>query len=205
MLFIYAVTLFVYAVMLFVYAVTLFIYAVTLFRCAVTLFIYAVMLFIYAVHLCCYAVRLCCYAVQMCSSPRGSSWTCENTKSSFDLWWTNSPRLYNTEIATCSCNSCVITLPVRVSRRQIKELGEFLKIPLLQIPNNFYNRFAIPNKHQILSIRFDETFCGNLVNNFDCRALSLFQTVPGSRIKTHVILCYAQAWRIHPLQIHNNF
>ena len=47
-----------------------------------------------------------------------------------------------------------------------------------------YNRFAFPNKHQILSVRFDETFCGNSVNNFDCRAFSLFENVTGSRIKT---------------------
>ena len=80
------------------------------------------------------------------------------------------------------------TLPVMDSRRQnaqpVKGLGEFLRIPLLQIQNNFYNRPLIPNKHQILSIYFDETFCGNLVNNFDCRAFSLFETVTGSRITT---------------------
>ena len=61
------------------------------------------------------------------------------------------------------------------------------------------------NKLQILSTRFDEAFCENSVNNFDCRACSLFETVASSRIKTIAILWYAQAWRIRPLQIHNNF
>ena len=32
---------------------------------------------------------------------------------------------------------------------------EFLRIPLLEIQNNFYNRFAFPNKHQVLSFRRD--------------------------------------------------
>ena len=58
---------------------------------------------------------------------------------------------------------------------------------------------------QILSIHFDETFCGNLVNNFDCQAFNLFETMTGSRITTIAILWYAQAWIISPLQIHNNF
>ena len=49
---------------------------------------------------------------------------------------------------------------------------KFLRIILLQIKNNVYNRFALLNKHQILSIRFDEASCGNSVNNFDCRAFS---------------------------------
>ena len=33
----------------------------------------------------------------------------------------------------------------------VKEQGEILRIPLLEIQNNFYNRFAFPNKHQVLS------------------------------------------------------
>ena len=56
-----------------------------------------------------------------------------------------------------------------------------------------------------VSIHFDETFCENSVDNSDCRTFGLFETVVSSRIKTTVILWYAQAWRIHPLQIHNNF
>ena len=87
----------------------------------------------------------------------------------------------------------------------VTKLGELLRIPLPQIQNNFCNRVAFPNKHQILSICFYETFCGNSVNNFDCRAFSLFETVTGSRNKTLAILWYAQAWRIRPLQIHTNF
>ena len=87
----------------------------------------------------------------------------------------------------------------------VKELEEFQRIILLQIQNNFYNRFALLNKHQIFSIRFNEAFCGNSVNNFDCRAFSLFETVAGNRMKTIAILWYAQAWRIRPPQIHNNF
>ena len=43
------------------------------------------------------------------------------------------------------------------------------------------------------------------MNNFDCQAFSLFETVAGSGIKTIAILWYAQEWRIRPLQIHNNF
>ena len=43
----------------------------------------------------------------------------------------------------------------------------------LQIQNNLQNRFLFPNKHLILSKRFNETFCGNSLNNFDCRAFSL--------------------------------
>ena len=66
-----------------------------------------------------------------------------------------------------SRNSCVTILSVPVSSRQNAQpvigLGKFLRILILQIQNNFYNRFAIPNKHQILSIHFDETFCGNSV------------------------------------------
>ena len=32
-----------------------------------------------------------------------------------------------------------------------------------------------------------------------------FETVTGSRMNTIVILWYVQAFRIHPLQIHDNF
>ena len=32
---------------------------------------------------------------------------------------------------------------------------EHTRIPLLEIQNNFYNRFAFPNKHQELSFRRD--------------------------------------------------
>ena len=46
-----------------------------------------------------------------------------------------------------------------------KSYFEFIRSGLFVIAS-----FAIPNKHQILSTHFDETFCGNLVNNFDCRA-----------------------------------
>ena len=74
--------------------------------------------------------------------------------------------LVHTEIPR-SRNSCVTTLSVTVSSRQNAQpvigLGEFLRILLLQIQNNFYNRFAILNQHQILSIHFDETFCGKSV------------------------------------------
>ena len=37
----------------------------------------------------------------------------------------------------------------------ILEKGLFLRIPQLEIQNNFYNRFASPNKHQVLSFRRD--------------------------------------------------
>ena len=35
------------------------------------------------------------------------------------------------------------------------------------------------SEHQTLSMRFDETSCGNSVNNFDCQAFSLLETVTG--------------------------
>ena len=98
-------------------------------------------------------------------------------------------------------DSCVITLLVTVSSRQSvqpsKKLGEFLRIPLPQIQNNFYNHFAFPNKHQILSTRFDENFCGNLVKNSYCRAFSLFETESGSQIKTVAILWYKLGQFVH--------
>ena len=50
----------------------------------------------------------------------------------------------------------MITLPVTVSSRQncpaVQKLGSFTRIPLLEIQNNFSNRFAFLKKHQILSI-----------------------------------------------------
>ena len=70
------------------------------------------------------------------------------------------------------------------------------RICALQIQNNFENRFLFPNNLQLVSKRFNETFCGNLVNNFDCRAFSLFETVTGSRIRKGTLqlnLWYAQA------------
>ena len=58
----------------------------------------------------------------------------------------------------------------------------------LQMQNNFWNRIAFLNKHQILSTRFDVAFCGNSVNKFHCPAFSLFETVTrGSQIKTLAI------------------
>ena len=59
--------------------------------------------------------------------------------------------------------------------RNNRESGNLQRICPLQIQSNFYNRFLVPNKHQILSIRFDDTFWGNSVNNLDiCRASNLF-------------------------------
>ena len=69
--------------------------------------------------------------------------------------------LVHTEIPR-SRNSCVTTLSVTVSSRQCSAVKEhtghepeFLRIRLLEIQNNFYNRFAFPNKHQVLSFRRD--------------------------------------------------
>ena len=97
-----------------------------------------------------------------------------DSKSYFGFVEDNFFEIVHTESATR--NSCVITLLVAVSSRcpAVKELGEFLRIILLQIRNNFYNRFALLNKHQILSMRFDENLCGNSAHNFDCRAFNLF-------------------------------
>ena len=59
--------------------------------------------------------------------------------------------------------------------RNNRESSNLQRICPLQIQSNFYNRFLVPNKHQILSIRFDDTFWGNSVNNLDiCRASNLF-------------------------------
>ena len=67
-------------------------------------------------------------------------------------------------------------------------------------------RIAFLNKQQILSTRLNVAFRGNSVNKFDCQAFSLFETVTrGSQRETVAILWYAQAWRIHPQQIHNIF
>ena len=54
------------------------------------------------------------------------------------------------------------------------------------------------------SIGLTEDFSRNSGNISDCRALSQFETVTSSRKKAIVILWYAQACRIGPLQIHNN-
>ena len=59
--------------------------------------------------------------------------------------------------------------------RNNRERGNFgiliqpLRICPQEIQSNFYNRFLVPNKHQISSVRFDNTFCGNSVNNLDVR------------------------------------
>ena len=119
-----------------------------------------------------------------------------DSKSYFGFVVNKFSELVHTEIYTFSQFLCDHTASHGLKQTKcpaVKEVGEFLRIPLLQIQNKFYNRFAIPNKHQILSVHFDEAFCGKLVNNFDCRAFSLFETVAGSRIKTHAILQYAQA------------
>ena len=100
------------------------------------------------------------YVFDVCSEKQCDS------KSYFAFVVETFSELVHTEIPR-SRNSCVTTLSVTVSSRQnaqpVLGLGEFLRILLLQIQNNFYNRFASPNKHQILSIHFDETFCGNSV------------------------------------------
>ena len=76
---------------------------------------------------------------------------------------------------------CVIRLPVTVSSRQNADSQKFRSIPensSTTIQNNLNNCFTFPTKHRILPIRFNWTFCGHSVNNFDCRALLI-----GSRIK----------------------
>ena len=66
------------------------------------------------------------------------------------------------------------------------------------------------------SIRFDETFCGNSVNNLrwtmpgeqfdeEGRAFSLFDTAPWPEVGLGPLRFIAQACRIRALQIHNNF
>ena len=70
--------------------------------------------------------------------------------------------------------------------------------------NTFQDRLTFLKKHQILSIGLIEDFSRNSVNISDCH-IYLFETVTCSRIKTIVILWYAQACRIRPLQIPNNF
>ena len=45
--------------------------------------------------------------------------------------------------------------------------------------HNFWNRSAFPKKHQIPSRSSKESFSGNSVKISDCRAFSLFKTLPG--------------------------
>ena len=63
--------------------------------------------------------------------------------------------------------------------RIIARTGQFRyvqarRICPLQIQNKFYNRFAFVTNIRYSQVQFDETFCRKLVNNFDCRAFSLF-------------------------------
>ena len=59
---------------------------------------------------------------------------------------------------------------VRLQDDEITELGHTIKSARVT--------------RQILATRFGEASCGNSVNSFDCRALSLFETVAGSQIIT---------------------
>ena len=57
----------------------------------------------------------------------------------------------------------------------IYSLREFVHKKSKETFTNFYNHFLVSHNHQIYSVRFDDTFCGNSVNNLDvCRASSLF-------------------------------
>ena len=50
-----------------------------------------------------------------------------------------------------------------VEKQAISRYAQARRIRPLQNQNNFYNRFAYLNKHRILSLGLNETFCGNLV------------------------------------------
>ena len=58
----------------------------------------------------------------------------------------------------------------------------------LRSQNNFWNRLIFLNKHRILSRGLNEAFWGNFEQISDCRALSLFETVPGCRAYSHSVL-----------------
>ena len=92
-----------------------------------------------------------------------------DSKSYFGFIVGKFPKFAHTEIVTFSQFLRDHTARQVLKYTKCPAVKEFLRIPLLQIQNNFCNRFAIPIKHHILSIHCDETFCGNVVNNFDCR------------------------------------
>ena len=65
--------------------------------------------------------------------------------------------------------SRITNLP-SVEKQAISRYAQARKISPLQNQNNFYNRLAYLNKHRILSLGLNETFCGNLVTISECRA-----------------------------------
>ena len=112
-------------------------------------------------------------------------------------------------LETVTCTDSVVTqefrercISVCTSSAKLRECFHYK----CEITFRITFKFAFLNKHQILSTRLDVALRGNSVNKFDCRAFSLFETMTrGSQIETVAILWYAQAWRIRPQQIHNNF
>ena len=63
-----------------------------------------------------------------------------------------------------------ITNLLSVEKQAISRYAQARRIRPLQNQNNFYNRFAYLNKHRILWLGLNETFCGNLVTISECRA-----------------------------------
>ena len=76
--------------------------------------------------------------------------------------------LVHTEIPR-SRNSCVTALSVTVSSRQ---MGSENSWEFFYYKSKIIFTIALHFLTNIKYSRFDETFCGNLVNNFDCRAFS---------------------------------
>ena len=68
----------------------------------------------------------------------------------------------------------------------------------LHSQNNFWSRLTFLNKHIIVSWGLRKAFWGNLVKIFDCRAFSLFETVPGCRAysQTFQIVFVLKTWSV---------
>ena len=77
-----------------------------------------------------------------------------------------------------SRNSCMTTLSVTVSSRQSVQQSKSARAMSLNSCEFLYQKskiiftIALHFLTNIKYSRFDETFCGNSVNNFDCRAFS---------------------------------
>ena len=62
--------------------------------------------------------------------------------------------------------------------------------------HNFWNCLTLLNKHLILSRSLKKPFSGNYVKISDCRAFSLFKTLPGCRAYSHSEILKYQNWAI---------
>ena len=70
----------------------------------------------------------------------------------------------------------------------------------LQIQSNFYNRLLFSNKHQIHSVRFDDTFMWEFGEQFGLPGIWSISWDLALQSDNFVNLLQAQAWRILPQQ-----